>query len=152
MVSFEQAREFFLSWGLDAEDEYAYAAYPSVFGKMMREAEKVGGYRFKNFVNFATNTTDGKTYIRAMDWAEFKEGLTTFYRRDSYNELTVPERAKLISLLTHLIQTPELAKSHWYDHEPVHTSESYTRTYKYIQEMFSLKFPEELKALLEELQ
>ena len=83
-ATFQQVREFFLSWGLapDCEEDdmqYSirtrdgYIINSACYDRMRTNAEEVHGKDFSAFVSRSINAVDGSFYITADTWDELQE-------------------------------------------------------------------------------
>lgn len=64
----DSLKGFFLSWGLDAEDEWSSVSGP-VYSKMVEEAEKKN-LLLARFIGRAINATDGDFYLKDCRWSD----------------------------------------------------------------------------------
>ena len=86
MVTFEQVKEFLVSWGLhfDTPDgDSSNIPYPQVYLRMFQDVGNVfvgtDAVDVGMFVGISTDTTDGETYL-FYSWEELEEEWNAFLR------------------------------------------------------------------------
>lgn len=73
----DEVIDFLKSWGLDAEDDDAFVS-KSVYLKMLKEAENVGGDKLQSFCVAIIDATDEEFYINVTTWEEVSDAWRAF--------------------------------------------------------------------------
>ena len=85
--SFQQVKEFFLSWGLcpseENNEEYPndsgdYSISGAVYSRMYNDAKQEYGVEFAKFISKIVDATDGEFYLGHETWEELEDAYNNF--------------------------------------------------------------------------
>lgn len=87
-MTFDQVKEFMTSWGyhFDTPDGEANDLIVRVFEHMKADALSEGGSKLKEFIEYITDTTDGRAYMTVDNWDEVQKTWESGYKGELYWE------------------------------------------------------------------